>query len=40
VAAAMHVAATSKLGLALGGALSALASIAAVFFGILLHTGN
>lgn len=39
-AAAVHVAAQSKLALALGGALGALASVAAVFLGILLHTGT
>ena len=39
-AAAVHVAARSKLALALGGAIGALASVAAVFLGILLHTGN
>ena len=39
-AAAVHIAARSKLALALGGAIGALASVAAVFLGILLHTGN
>lgn len=39
-AAAVHVAARSKLILALGGAIGALASVAAVFLGILLHTGS
>ena len=39
-AAAVHVAAQSKLALALGGAVGALASGAAVFLGVLLHTGN
>ena len=39
-AAAAHIAAQSKLALALGGAIGALASVAAVFLGILLHTGH
>ena len=39
-AAAAHVAARSKLALALGGAIGAIASVAAVFLGILLHTGR
>lgn len=37
IAAAAHVAAKSKLALALGGAIGALASVAAVFLGILLR---
>ena len=40
VAAAAHIAATSKLALALGGAVGAIASVAAVFLGVLLHTGS
>ena len=39
-ASAVHIAARSKLALALGGAIGGLASIAAVFLGILLHTGR
>lgn len=39
-AAAAHIAARSTLALALGGAIGALASVAAVFLGILLHTGH
>ncbi len=39
-AAAVHVTARSKFALALGGAIGALASIAAVFLGILLRTGS
>ncbi len=39
-AAAAHTAARSRRFVALGGALSGLASIAAVFLGVLLHTGN
>lgn len=39
-AAAAHVAAKSKLALALGGAIGLLASIAAVFLGVLLRTGR
>ena len=39
-AAAAHVAARSKLALALGGAIGAVASVAAVFLGVLLHTGS
>lgn len=39
-AAAVHIAARSKLALALGGAIGALASVAAVFLGILLRTGS
>lgn len=38
-AAAVHVAAQTKLALALGGAIGGLASVAAVFLGVLLHTG-
>ncbi len=40
VASAAHIAARSKLGLAIGGAIGALASVAAVFLGVLLHTGR
>ena len=40
VAAAAHIAATSKLALALGGAIGAVASVTAVFLGVLLHTGS
>ena len=39
-AAAVHIAARSKLALALGGAIGALASVAAVFLGVLLRTGS
>jgi putative copper export protein len=39
-AAAAHATARSKLALALGGAVGALASVAAVFLGILLRTGS
>ena len=39
-AAAVHIAARSKLALALGGAVGAVASVAAVFLGVLLHTGS
>ena len=39
-AAAVHVSARSKLVLALGGAVGALASVGAVFLGVLLHTGH
>lgn len=39
-AAAAHVSARTKLALALGGAIGAVASVAAVFLGILLSTGN
>ena len=39
-AAAAHIAARSKLALALGGAIGAIASVAAVFLGVLLHTGS
>lgn len=39
-AAAVHVSARSKLALAIGGAVGALASVAAVFLGILLRTGS
>jgi uncharacterized membrane protein len=39
-AAAVHVAARTKFALALGGAIGALASVAAVFLGILLRTGT
>jgi uncharacterized membrane protein len=40
VAAAAHIAARTKLALALGGAIGALTAIAAVFLGVLLHTGR
>ena len=40
VAAAAHIAASSKVGLAVGGAVGALASLAALFLGVLLHTGR
>ena len=40
VATAAHIAARTKLMLALGGALGALCSVAAVFLGVLLHTGK
>ncbi len=40
VAAAIHIAGRSKLALAAGGAVGALASVAAVFLGVLLHTGS
>ncbi len=39
VATAAHISATSKLALALGGAIGAMSSVAAVFLGVLLHTG-
>jgi putative copper export protein len=39
-AAAIHSIGTSKLALALGGAIGALASLAALFLGILLRTGG
>ena len=39
-AAAVHIAARSTLALAVGGAIGALASVAAVFLGILLRTGT
>ncbi len=39
-AAAVHVAARSKLTLAIGGAVGALASVLAVYLGVLLHTGR
>jgi putative copper export protein len=39
-ATAVHVAARSRVALAVGGAVGALASVAAVFLGILLHTGR
>jgi putative copper export protein len=39
-AAAAHTAARTTLWIALGGALSGVASIAAVFLGVLLHTGS
>jgi uncharacterized membrane protein len=38
--AAAHSFGTGKLALAVGGAVSALASVAAVFLGVLLHTGR
>jgi putative copper export protein len=37
VSAALHIRATSKVGLAVGGALSALSALAAVLLGIQLH---
>ena len=37
VSAALHTRATSKVGLAVGGALSAASALAAVFLGIQLH---
>ena len=37
VSAAFHIRATSKVGLAVGGALSAASALAAVFLGIQLH---
>lgn len=40
VAAAAHISASSKLALAVGGAIGAVASVAAVFLGVLLHTGS
>lgn len=40
VFAAVHSAGRSKAALAIGGALGALASVGAVFLGILLHTGH
>lgn len=39
-AAAAHSFAHSKLAFALGGAIGAIASVAAVFLGVLLHTGT
>ena len=39
-AAAAHTAARTKVALAIGGAIGALASVAAVFLGVLLHTGT
>jgi putative copper export protein len=39
-AVAVHSLSTSKAGLAIGGAVGALASVAAMFLGILLHTGT
>ncbi len=39
-AVAVHSIGTSKLALALGGAIGALASVAALFLGILLRTGH
>ncbi len=40
VATAAHIAARTKLMLALGGAVGAACSVAAVFLGVLLHTGK
>jgi putative copper export protein len=40
VAVAVHSIGTSKLALALGGAIGALASVAALFLGVLLRTGH
>lgn len=40
VAVAVHSVSHSKLGLAIGGAIGALASLAALFLGILLRTGT
>lgn len=40
VFAAIHAAGKSKLSIAIGGALGALTSVAAMFLGILLHTGS
>ncbi|MFN8022362.1 MAG: hypothetical protein U0Q03_12625 [Acidimicrobiales bacterium] len=40
VAVAVHSVGKSKLALALGGAIGALASVAALFLGILLRTGH
>ena len=40
VAAAVHTAARSRLALAIGGAVGAFASLAAVALGVLLHTGR
>lgn len=37
ISAALHIRATSKAGLAVGGALSGLSALAAVFLGIQLH---
>jgi len=37
ISAALHIRATSKVGLAVGGALSAISALAAVFLGIQLH---
>ena len=39
-AAAIHSAGRTKLALALGGSIGAIASLAAVFLGVLLHTGT
>ena len=39
-AAAVHIAAKNKLALALGGAIGLIASLAAVFLGVLLRTGR
>ena len=40
VAAAVHTVARSRLALAIGGAVGAFASLAAVALGVLLHTGR
>lgn len=40
MATAIHSLGQSKIALALGGAVGALASLAAVFLGVLLHTGR
>ena len=40
ISAAFHIRATSKVGLAVGGALSALSALAAVFLGIQLARGG
>jgi len=40
VFAAIHAAGKSKLSLAIGGALGALTSVAALFLGVLLHSGT
>jgi hypothetical protein len=37
ISAALHIRATSKVGLAVGGALSALSALGAVFLGVQLH---
>ena len=39
VSAAVHIVGRSRLALALGGALGGLTAIAALFVGVLLHTG-
>ncbi|HEX9260493.1 MAG TPA: hypothetical protein VF855_13215 [Acidimicrobiales bacterium] len=40
ISAALHIGARSKVGLAVWGALTALSGLAALFLGVLLHTGG